>query len=501
MKNSTFILTSFLFLLVSSAGTYAQITENDGDWSEKYVSLSNTPEAEFMVRTGDIDNLGFGWPVNFDPFSGNSTPGHGFPWTPDETDPSGTDRIMVITSYVGTPPYGRDGYTSGTSRPSNSVRPIQLTFSDTFNIGSAEIQMFVDDFQAPVWGSHYVVLLDSLRNSDLENIINALVQTGPIGKMITYTIPENLLYLLGDGKLAIEFDDFTTGAGDGYAIDFIKLLINPVDTSNNNTVISGTVTDKTSGNPLEGVIVSTNDNRKDTTDVYGKYAIHNVKPGIVHVNTFKPTYGAESKVVDIRKDQTITADFQLLSPSPQLMFSTPEDGENDVEQNRIIKLLFDQYIDLSTFNSTSFILSGQLQDVAGQFSYSGDTLIFEPDTLRPGTRYFITITTNLKNSAGVRLDQNIVISFKTSGSNAVTTTDAGGEYLSIYPNPVGDVINITYNDNVKYYTLYNTVGKVLQKGVISGSIAFEKELNCGIYLIQVSDSDQRPLTCKKLFKK
>ena len=39
---------------------HAQITPNDGDWSHRYVIMHNTPQAELMVRTGDIDNLNFG---------------------------------------------------------------------------------------------------------------------------------------------------------------------------------------------------------------------------------------------------------------------------------------------------------------------------------------------------------------------------------------------------------------------------------------------------------
>lgn len=84
----------------------AQTTPTDGDWSFQYVILTNTPEAALMVRVGDIDNLGFGWPAGFDPFSGNSTPVHAFPWAVDPADTPGTDRIMVVTSfdYTGNPP-------------------------------------------------------------------------------------------------------------------------------------------------------------------------------------------------------------------------------------------------------------------------------------------------------------------------------------------------------------------------------------------------------------
>ena len=67
------ILFSAIFILPLSI-LNAQVTEEDGDWSKKIEILQNTPEAQLMVRTGDIDNLGFGWPANFNPFSGNNTP-------------------------------------------------------------------------------------------------------------------------------------------------------------------------------------------------------------------------------------------------------------------------------------------------------------------------------------------------------------------------------------------------------------------------------------------
>src|SRR5512147_2419402 len=52
------------------------------DWALEYERTENGPEADLVVRTGDISNLGFGWPKDFDPFSGKSTYPHSFPWSP-----------------------------------------------------------------------------------------------------------------------------------------------------------------------------------------------------------------------------------------------------------------------------------------------------------------------------------------------------------------------------------------------------------------------------------
>lgn len=76
MKKTTFFVFVFLlhhFLLIG------QITLNDGNWASKDTVIFNTPEGDMMIRTGDIDNLGFGWPENFSPFSGNNTPSHFYP--------------------------------------------------------------------------------------------------------------------------------------------------------------------------------------------------------------------------------------------------------------------------------------------------------------------------------------------------------------------------------------------------------------------------------------
>ena len=77
MKN-IFFLAFFIFFI--EAGASAQtITPNDGSWSKMTVSLKNTPEAAYMIRTGDVDNLGFGFPEGFDPFCGRSTDAHSYP--------------------------------------------------------------------------------------------------------------------------------------------------------------------------------------------------------------------------------------------------------------------------------------------------------------------------------------------------------------------------------------------------------------------------------------
>ena len=212
--------------LIAVAGCFVMVKAED--YGLQYEEIWNTAEAQLIVRYGDVDNLGFGWPEGFDPFSGESTPPHSYPWDVDLSDAEGTDRIMVVSSYVGSPPHGNDGYSGSTARPGNDPREIVISFAPPPNrISSAVLQVFVDDFQSPVWLSSFQVTMNGMRIPELEDVLNVLDQSGPIGQLVTLPLPERVVASMQTGELRILVDDPETGAGDGFAFDFFRLLINP----------------------------------------------------------------------------------------------------------------------------------------------------------------------------------------------------------------------------------------------------------------------------------
>src|SRR5271165_3423902 len=79
----------FTFLMTMVGDTVGQTPATPASWALKTERTANGPEADLVVRTGDINNLGFGWPDRFDPFSGKSTPGHGYPWDSRPGAPDG----------------------------------------------------------------------------------------------------------------------------------------------------------------------------------------------------------------------------------------------------------------------------------------------------------------------------------------------------------------------------------------------------------------------------
>jgi outer membrane protein OmpA-like peptidoglycan-associated protein len=285
MKTKLFFSTILFFGLIQFL-----VAQTNDDWKAKKSELKNSSDGDLVVRVGDIDNFGFGWPENYNPYSGEDTPFHSYPWEIDPNDPSGTDRIFIGTSYKEGSDASSDGYTATTKRPENLPQPIVLEYSlGDLKIRSALIEMFVDDFQSKAFNSYFQIKINGQRISYFENIINALDQTGPIGKMIYVKLLPEHLALVKTGKIVIDIDDPTTGMGDGFAIDFVRLVINPKPLKYVGTV-KGTVIDAETEEPIAGAFVSASNIVELTTGADGEFTAGNVPAGIASITASKSGY-------------------------------------------------------------------------------------------------------------------------------------------------------------------------------------------------------------------
>ncbi len=105
-------------------------------------------------------------------------------------------------------------------------KPLSNFQSQGGEVKTAALQMFVDDFQARKWGSHFTVMLNGMPAPFISNVLNQLDQSGPVEQMVTIPIPPEYIDAIKSGKLTISINE-TTGKGDGYAIDALFLYINP----------------------------------------------------------------------------------------------------------------------------------------------------------------------------------------------------------------------------------------------------------------------------------
>jgi outer membrane protein OmpA-like peptidoglycan-associated protein len=281
-----------------------------------------------VVRTGDINNLGFGWPKNYDPFSGKSTPAHPFPWPPKPGAPDGTDRILlgsaVSTGDFAEHPFAGDGYTSTILRPCNEPsdasscknrqdsmpQPIVIPVGALpAKIDAVLFQIFVDDFQAPSFHSHFQASLNGTRIPSLEQVLNALEQTGPIGKLISVNLLPEYFPLLQSGTVKLLIDDPSTHAQDGYAVDFVRILVNPRKFQ---YVVSVAVTvkDWDKNTPIAGATV-TAALQSAPTDASGNCELSGLPAGLVVATAVAPGYDANSAAADIVAGQSGHAEIQL----------------------------------------------------------------------------------------------------------------------------------------------------------------------------------------------
>lgn len=280
-------------------------------WREVRSVVRDGEEAELLVQLGDIDNLGFGWPKGFDPFSGKSTPIHEFPFAPEDDDPDGTDRILVISGYRTGSEGSIDGYTYESSRPDNAPRPLVLEYDPSgITPRIAVLQLFVDDFQSERMGSRYRVWINGREAPDLAATVNALEQTGPIGKLLTVRLLPEYHDAVASGRLEILIDDPATDAGDGFAFDFARLLINPRGFRHTGTV-RGIARDEETGEPLAGVLVAAGNVREALTDPRGRFELTDVPAGLVVTSGSKPGYRSDSEVADLESGDVLEVSLAL----------------------------------------------------------------------------------------------------------------------------------------------------------------------------------------------
>lgn len=413
--------------------TKAATTDDvNGDWSAKNVTLKNTPEAQLMVRVGDIDNFGYSWGT-VDPFTGKETSTHGYPYKPN-SDPAGTDRIMVVSGYTGggttdgytSSTYGKTGYTT-------TVSPVTLQYDLTgITVQNAYIQMFVDDVQPSKWQetntgkyvnvgrggfscnsyNQYEVTLSANgvteRIPAFETVVNNLDQHGPIGKMITLQVPTDKLDFVrkGGSGLQIKLDDprktvkdingkDIKNTGDGYAIDFVKLLVNKnVDFSIYNATIQGTVYEASYNStgqfvldknfPVSGAKVTISGvGSSITTNSNGVFSCNTVPAGQVVVTIEKTGYKTRSytlPLVEARKIYSMDFGIINLNPSsaPEISLSTDAMTNQDVTVTvRYRGTPYKKYYKIGA--------TGTVQEYTAPFTVSGNCTVYAYSTDRKQT--------------------------------------------------------------------------------------------------------------------
>jgi OmpA-OmpF porin, OOP family len=304
MKQLKFLLTLLSFvLLVTKMNAQAKTVSSDMDWKAQRAILKNSMESEFIIRVGDVDNLGFGWPEGFDPFCGRMTESHFYPWEMKEEDLPGFDRILLSSKYDPSKPQkcGGDGYSASfdaiKSKPVTWSIPTEVLKG--VNIRNAYLQIFIDDFQAPSLCSKFQLMVNGKRFIEAEKLLNAIDQSGPVGKLITIPLTEDYYPVLsGSNNISLLIDEYT-GAADGFAIDFIRLLVNRSRENSCKGNLKGKVFEKATEQPIVGAKVFTSENIAVSTGNDGAFEIKGIPTGFEVVGASAAGYTDGSATADI----------------------------------------------------------------------------------------------------------------------------------------------------------------------------------------------------------
>jgi len=284
MKYS-YYLSILLTIIFGTTGLNAQVrtVSGDTDWELQQVVLSNTTEADFIIRLGDVDNLGFGWPQGFDPFCGRMTEVHSYPWDINPSDLPGFDRILLSSKFnpVKNQDCGSDGYSASFNKikckPITWKIPTDVLKGTT--IQNIYLQVFIDDFQAPSLCSKFQFIIGGKRFVEAEKLLNAIDQTGPVGKLISIPLTEDFYAIFANSNNITLLIDESTGAADGFAIDFVRLLVNRRLENSCKGNVKGRVWMKDSEQPVAGAKISTSDNRSVETNANGEFELKDIPTG------------------------------------------------------------------------------------------------------------------------------------------------------------------------------------------------------------------------------
>ncbi|HHW47607.1 MAG TPA: hypothetical protein GXX14_03200 [Clostridiaceae bacterium] len=298
---SLFLVLFFISVLMPLP-SFAYSDPNNGDWSSKTVILRGTSEAELMVRVGDIDALNFKNAVDgygYNPFTAVDQYSHSFPWIEDPLDPEGTDRIYIGSNETGSISDGysrnyynwlnaEDDYWYEDENIACAKGALTITLNyDTSDIKvkSALLQLCIDDFQALTFGSNFTVTLNGRDAPFIAELLNHVDQTGPTSYIVSAIIPSGFYNEIASGKLVIKIDE-TNGVGDGYAVDFVKLLINY-----NENVFKGRFSGRVYG--AENATVRLLGTSTTVTTGYGGIFTFDAIPGLNAVRASAPGYKEE----------------------------------------------------------------------------------------------------------------------------------------------------------------------------------------------------------------
>ncbi len=166
-------------------------------------------------------------------------------------------------------------------------------------------------------------------------------------------------------------------------------------------------------------------------------------------------------------------DFQeTTSLCPTVIATVPANGATNVPLNQVITVTFNEEMNASTIDQTSFTISGTTA-IGGVITYSGTTATFTPSAnLTPNTTYIGRISTAVKDLQGNAIQTDYIWTFSTGSTLqplVISTSPFSNETAVV----LNKVVTATFNMPMNPSTL-NATTFTLKQGTtpISGVVTY-----------------------------
>jgi len=161
----------------------------------------------------------------------------------------------------------------------------------------------------------------------------------------------------------------------------------------------------------------------------------------------------------------------LVGICPEIVSSDPANGALNVATMKRISATFNEAMDASTINATTFLLKQGTTAISGTISYSGTTASFTPSSpLAENAVYTATITKGSKDPAGNAMISDYVWSFNTGRMPTVVSTDPINEAINV---GVNKIVTATFSTSMNAATV-NAATFTIKQGaaLITGVVTY-----------------------------
>lgn len=195
-------------------------------------------------------------------------------------------------------------------------------------------------------------------------------------------------------------------------------------------------------------------------------------PGLIYTATI--TTGAKN-VAGIALTSNYTWTFTTLTTltAPVVISTDPADKALNIELLKTVTATFSMPMDPLTIVADNFTIYNGTIPIGGIISYSGSTVSFNPlSTLLPNTEYTCTITTGVKNIAGIPMANDFIWTFTTASVSApmVLSTDPSDNATDV---DLSKTITATFSMPMNPLTINATSLTVFHGAIpIGGTISY-----------------------------